>query len=249
MLQAVNGDKTACKIHDQLAKEDNKEVFEVTGGVRTTACAAFPTPGDFQNLHIRDKCGYYFVECPRILVVCPTHEVKEYAMARWVERMTNLTYPNYDILMVDNSPTTAFMDRWKDKVRIEHIVADQAPDQWLNRICQSLAYAQDIFLKENYERWMNIEADNIPPADIIESLLSYGKDIDWVSHAYPIRPGSDQFEQGIGCSLLSRKLMTDFDWHKAADSPDAELWTFVKPQRKYKTIELWDVMQVEHLKP
>ena len=41
---------------------------------------------------------------PHILVACPTHEVKEYAFQRWIDNVKNLTYPNYTILVADNSP-------------------------------------------------------------------------------------------------------------------------------------------------
>lgn len=98
---------------------------------------------------------------------------------------------------------------------------------------------------------MNIEADNIPPKNIIEVLMKYGRGADWVAHCYPAVPNSPTLMQGIGCSLLSRKLMTDFDWSKADDSPDAALWDFAQPVRtsgKYKTVEIWGLLDVKHLK-
>jgi hypothetical protein len=41
--------------------------------------------------------------------------------------------------------------------------------------------------------------------------------------------------------------MTDFDWGQASDSPDAELWKWVRQRpHTYRTVELWDILQVEH---
>jgi len=35
----------------------------------------------------------------------------------------------------------------------------------------------------------------------------------------------------------------------ANDSPDAELWNWVRPQLgKYKVVELWGIVEVKHLK-
>lgn len=115
-----------------------------------------------------------------------------------------------------------------------------------------MAEIQKHFVAGNYTHWMNIEADNIPPKDIIELLFRYSAgEADWVSHGYPTVPGSKIIQQGIGCSLLSRRLMTDFDWSDvtiADDSPDSELWTWAKSKECYKTAELWYVTHVEHLK-
>ena len=193
------------------------------------------------------------LKVPKILVTCPTHEVKEYCFQRWIDNVKNLTYPNYDILVVDNSPTDSYVKKWGDQVPMIHLAGqDQDPQRIGNRICNSMAVVQKHFLKGDYTHWMNIEADNIPPKDVIETLLKYGQDADWISHCYLALPSGDTVQQGIGCSLLSRKLMTDFDWSKQADTPDSELWNFAKPDiRKshtYKTVELWNIMSVEHLK-
>lgn len=190
-------------------------------------------------------------QVPKVLVTCPTHEVKEYCFQQWIDNVKTLTYPNYDVLVVDNSPDTSFMNRWAAQVPMLHIDAPQEPQRMGFRICQSMALVQQHFLAGNYAYWMNIEADNIPPKNVIEVLLSYGQGADWTSHCYPAFPGCETLQQGIGCSLLSRRLMTDFDWSKADDSPDAELWNFAQPIRssgKYLTVELWGIMSVEHLK-
>lgn len=193
------------------------------------------------------------LQIPKILVACPTHKVKEYAFQRWIDNIKNLTYPNYEVLVVDNSPDDSYVNKWKDKIPMLYLPdTNQDPQKMGERICKSMAVIKDHFLKGNYIYWMNIEADNIPPKDVIETLLKYGNGADWISHCYPAYPGSETLEQGIGCSLLSRRLIQDFDWGLANDSPDAELWDFAKPKVRtsnvYKTVELWGIMKVEHLK-
>lgn len=181
---------------------------------------------------------------PRILVGSATHQVKEYCFPEWVERVKSLTYPDYDIFVVDNSPSDELSGKYD--VPIRWIGGDQSPDQWLNRICRSMAEIQKHFLVGPYTHWMNIESDVIPPRDVIERMLAY-KDADWVSHAYPTRAGGC-LQQGIGCSLLSRRLMSEFSWADAADSPDSELWAWVQNEARHKTVELWYEMNVEHRK-
>src|SRR5438309_8860027 len=40
---------------------------------------------------------------PRVLVGCPTYSGKAYCLTRYAERVKNLDYPNYDVMLVDNS--------------------------------------------------------------------------------------------------------------------------------------------------
>lgn len=188
----------------------------------------------------------------KVLVTCPTYDGKAYCFDEWVKMAKGLTYPNYDIFVVDNSKTEDFYNKYKDQIPMAHLTfGPNEKDDGMYRVCRSMAEVQRYFLKGNYTHWMNIEADNIPPPNIIELLMTFGKDTDWVSHGYPAVPGSKTIQQGIGCSLLSRRLMTDFDWSDtsiADDSPDSELWNWVRAKGGYKTAELWYVTDVQHLK-
>jgi len=197
------------------------------------------------------KIGIDFPITPKVLVTCPTYEGKEYCFKEWIDMAKNLTYPNYDVLVVDNSKTEDFYNRWKDKIPMKHMTfrSDEKDDN-MYRVCKSMAEVQRQFLKGDYTHWMNIEADVIPPPDVIEKLMKYGQDADWVAHVYPASP-TKTWMAGIGCSLLSRKLMTDFDWDDttiADDSPDSELWGWVQSHGGYKTVELYYVCDVKHLK-
>jgi ubiquinone/menaquinone biosynthesis C-methylase UbiE len=210
----------------------------------------------FVNLKTTEEWGKR-LQIPKVLVTCPVYDGKEYCFQKWIDMAKSLTYPNYDILVVDNSKTEDFYNKYKDQIPMIHkTFRPDEKDENMYRVCQSMGVVREHFLKGNYTHWMNIEADNIPPPNVIETLLKYGHDADWISHCYKALPEHDTVQQGIGCSLLSRKLMQDFDWSDpniADDTPDSELWNFAKPKMrksdKYKTVELWNVMFVDHLKP
>lgn len=188
---------------------------------------------------------------PKVLVTCPTYDGKEYCWPEWISMAKGLTYPNYDIFVVDNSKTEDFYNKYKNQIPMAHLDFTGQKDDAMYRVCRSMAEVQRHFLKGDYSYWMNIEADNIPPPNIIETLLKYsGGEADWVQHCYPATP-TTTLMQGIGCALFSRRLMTDFPWSDplvADDSPDAELWNWVKERGGYKTVELWFVADVKHLK-
>ena len=54
------------------------------------------------------------MEKPKVLVGCPIYDGKDYIIDRYIERIKNFTYENYDILLVDNSKTKDFAKKVKD---------------------------------------------------------------------------------------------------------------------------------------
>jgi hypothetical protein len=185
----------------------------------------------------------------KILVACPIHEVKEYSFQRWIDAVKGFTYPDFDIFVVDNSANEQFMNRYKDQVPMVHVVGlDQALETYHNRITKSMAVIQKKFLYGDYDKWFNLECDVIPPSNMIELMLDWGRDSDWISHCYPMREGNIlDVQQGIGCSMLSRRLAQSFDFNEA-DSPDAWLWDKVRKSGQFRTMELWQYVPVLHLK-
>lgn len=210
-------------------------------------------PPEFKIINVKPRAWWdeQFSKVNKVLVACPTFDGKGYCFQEWIDNVKNLTYPNYDILVVDNSKTEDYYNKYKDQIPMKHLTfgADEK-DDGMYRTCKSMAEIQRRFLKSDYTHWMNIEADVIPDKDVIEKLLKYGQDADWTAHVYP--QGSNVgWMAGIGCSLLSRKLMTDFNWDDttiADDSPDSELWSWVQSHGGYKTVELYYVVSIVHRK-
>ena len=61
---------------------------------------------------------------PRVLVGAPVCDLYEYCFDEFLNAIKNLTYKNYDILLVDNSKDDKYFNKIKDKVnavRIEYI--------------------------------------------------------------------------------------------------------------------------------
>ena len=195
------------------------------------------------------------LKLPKILVACPTHECKEYAMQRWIDNVKNLTYPNYDIFVSDNSPTDEHLNRWKDQIDIEKINTKGMEELSVKRINYSYEEIREKFLKGNYDRLMTIEIDVIPAKNVIETMFKWGKDSDWISHAYPARDASlaegDELRvQGVGCSLFSRRLIEKYDFKGFEDNymSDGGMWMKVRPDKTMKTMELWGYLDsIKHL--
>lgn len=204
---------------------------------------------DFETHESREWWDNEFKNTNRVLVTCPVYDGKAYCFDEWVKMAKSLTYPHYDILVVDNSKTEDFYNKYKDQIPMIHLDFEGQKEDGMYRVCRSMAEVRKHFLKGEYTHWMNIEADNIPPSNVIEELMKY-QPADWIAHTYPAGNGVG-FMAGIGCSLLSRKLIEDFDMSDVSifdDSPDSEVWNWVQKRGGYKTVELYYVMDVKHLK-
>lgn len=221
--------------------------------------------GKYQMHHIdHDKCDYREefvswkslewwnekIKPPKILVACPVHEIKEYAMQEWIDAIKALDYLNYDILLVDNSPNLDFMNRWCDQVPMLHVDIDVPDSEFCQRIAKSMELIRQKFIEGDYESWINIEIDVIIPPEAIKVLRKWTTDCDWVSHVYPARgSGNDEeCQSGVGIAMFSRKLMTDFDFKDTnGEGPDAWLWRQVRPSGKYKSAEMWSYFKTKHI--
>ncbi len=179
---------------------------------------------------------------PKVLVACPTHLVKEYAMQEWIDCVNALDYPNYDVLVVDNSPTPELYKRWKDKVNIVHLPNTDQSENAAARINDSMQVIQKQFLEGDYMWWFNLEIDVIVPPEMLNLLIKYPSD--WTSHDYEVRGGGGRMT-GIGCSLLSRDIAGVADFTSNVRGPDDALWT--QTQNTHKTLTLTSWLDVKHI--
>ena len=110
---------------------------------------------------------------PKILVGCPTSFHKEYALEQYVESIKALTYPNFDILLVDNSKDDVYFKRIK-KLSLP-VIKGPWFESARDRIVASRSILREKVLKENYDYFFSLEQDVLPPKDILERLLKHNK--------------------------------------------------------------------------
>ena len=107
----------------------------------------------------------------------PIYEHKYYCIQDYIRNLRYLSYPNFDVLLVDNS---------KDPTAVQTVI-DMNPDIEIvytgfhetTRASQGISYQyiRKRFLEGDYEYLMIIESDLFPFAEIIEELMANDKDI------------------------------------------------------------------------
>ncbi len=122
---------------------------------------------------------------PKVLVGCPTYEKYEYCLERYLHAIKELTYKNYDLLLVDNSKESTFATELQKKginvLRVEWI-----EDPGL-RVERSRNKLREEFLRRDYDYFLSLEQDVIPPKDVIERLVKHEKDVVAGVYYYPFK--------------------------------------------------------------
>lgn len=107
---------------------------------------------------------------PKILVGSPVNEMYDYCIEEYVKALKSLTYKNYDILLVDNSKDNKFFNKLKSlKVPV---IKDKWFEEPRDRQVSGRNILREKAINENYDYFLNLDQDVIPPKDIIERFLA-----------------------------------------------------------------------------
>jgi len=114
-------------------------------------------------------------KCPKVLVGCPTSDHKAYCLDKYIKAVNELSYPNYDILLIDNSEKDDYYKKIKGfGINVEKI---KYKKKARDRIVESRNLLRKKVLEEGYDFLLSLEQDVIPPKDIIERLLRHNKQV------------------------------------------------------------------------
>ena len=108
---------------------------------------------------------------PKVLVFAPISQVKDYCMDEWINHISNLSYPNYEILLVDNSADNKYHQTLKQKyphIKFKYVSPKGMRSQEF--IAASQEVARLYILKGDYAYGMCIECDVFPVHDVIQRL-------------------------------------------------------------------------------
>jgi GT2 family glycosyltransferase len=106
----------------------------------------------------------------KVLVGSPVNEAYEYCLDEYLEGLKSLTYPDYDILLIDNSKTDTFYNKLKS-LNIPVIRGE-----WFEEPRDRQVHGRNILREkaiEGYDYFLNLDQDVIPPKDIIERFLAH----------------------------------------------------------------------------
>jgi GT2 family glycosyltransferase len=121
----------------------------------------------------------------KILIGCPTYERYRYCLGKYLQAVRKINYPDYDIMIVDNSPTDSFFNEFRNRPDIIAQRVDYS-ETARKRIIDSRNLILKKAIEGGYDYFFSLEQDLIVNPEIINILLShnvpivsayYGKDL------------------------------------------------------------------------
>ncbi len=134
---------------------------------------------------------------PRVLVGCPTSSHKEYCLQEYASALKELSYENFDILIVDNSEGEGYAEKIK-KLGLPVIKATYS-EHARDRVIASRNILREKALEGGYDFLLSLEQDVIPLPNIVEGLLRHNKKITTgvVYHLFPQKDTNEWKEKPL----------------------------------------------------
>lgn len=160
----------------------------------------------------------------KILIGTPIHQIKDYAMEKWLKNVGEVQKVTpARLLMVDNSPDLMFMEKVQGYCQklgtadyeVAHINvsgADEA-DQRINRSREAI---RQYLVKHDYDAWFSWECDQIIPADALARLVGLMEEGGYtmVAHGSPERQSPATVMAAFGVTLIKKQPLVNANlWH------------------------------------
>ncbi len=136
---------------------------------------------------------------PRILIGCPTAQVKNDSIRAYMKGLENLTHPQFDVVIEDNSPTPEYAEKLKwlgEKFREKRpecgfkvIHSGHVSPRVRVRIVNGRNAIRELVLNEKYDYFFSLEQDIVCPPDTIERLLAHKKEVVGGVYYNPVQLG------------------------------------------------------------
>lgn len=119
----------------------------------------------------------------KVLVACPTAAVKNYTAEEWIVNTSKFYYPNYDIVMFDNTndngENAVYLNNLAKKYDIPETKFMAVPlkfresDSLIKKMCVSHQYCADLAISGGYSHILHLESDVIAPLEVIDQLIQH----------------------------------------------------------------------------
>jgi len=129
---------------------------------------------------------------PKILIAAPTAAAKNYCFGEWITNVMNFKYPNFDIMLFDNTEdggvnamglNSAFKQMYgaaNNKfscINSLQIRGIKEMPSVIERMALSTNDCRSVFLNNDYYKWLSLETDVMPDETVIEDLLAHNKQV------------------------------------------------------------------------
>jgi len=120
---------------------------------------------------------------PKVLIVTPTADHKDYCLSDWADNICGLSYDNLDMLIIDNSKDKNHIDefskyKFRPKTFITHIERTEKHEDIRHLMKDCNNFGNAFAIKNGYDYVLSVESDVFPPCkNAVEILLSHKREV------------------------------------------------------------------------
>lgn len=123
---------------------------------------------------------------PKILIACPTSDVKNYCVEEWLQNLNSIRWAKCDVLLIDNSNDLRLnSEKLRELCEMyihtkDSLVVYDNPEgkDSINAILASgHNKCREYALKNGYEYLFHLESDVFPDPDVLEKLVFHKKQV------------------------------------------------------------------------
>jgi GT2 family glycosyltransferase len=122
-------------------------------------------------------------ESPKILLASPFSSNKDYVIFDWLIHISQIDYPNLDILLCDNSHDESYHKQFEE-MGFNVLYVSPKGKNAREYITESQNLLRSVFLTGGYDYFLSLECDIFPPKQFLHKLLMSGKQIINIPYFY-----------------------------------------------------------------
>src|SRR3989344_3837723 len=162
---------------------------------------------------------------PKVLIGCPTSYHSGYALKHYKEGINKIDYDNYEVLIVENSDPKVDNNAYFEKIKLIGLPVIKA--KTMKDVRDTIVFSRNLLrakgLEEDFDYFLSLEQDVIPPPNVIKKFL---EDIDKNNNKYGKNNDSNNIKVISGVVFY-------YNWNvdntKLVPSP--QLWDFDQEDR------------------
>lgn len=113
----------------------------------------------------------------RVLIACPTYEGMEYCFEKFLDRIKNIDYDNFSIVIFDNSKSKKFFRKIREIPGIKVFHDDIKEEKNMKRLISSRNKIIDYATSKNFDYLLMLDGDVMVPNYVLKTLLNFDKDV------------------------------------------------------------------------
>ena len=162
---------------------------------------------------------------PKVLIGCPTSYHSEYALKFYKEGIDKIDYDDYKVLIVENSDPNIDNNKYFEKIKQTGLPVIKS--KTMKDVRDTIVFSRNLLrakvLEEDFDYFLSLEQDVIPPPNVIKKFL---EDIDKNNNKYGKNNDSNNIKVISGVVFY-------YNWNvdntKLVPSP--QLWDFDQEDR------------------